>query len=161
MLQTRAMLDDRLEILEERLRDEKRPRPAVAQLVFVIGRRQECVHRHRHDAGLDRAEEQRRPVAAIEHGDRNALLACNVERAQGAGGAIDPLGELREGTAAGVVDVGDLPASPGGQVAADQVYRSVVFQNQDLMRSEAISSGSMPSASPAVKLSSILMPLGS
>ena len=42
-------------------------------------------------------------------------------------GTINPLGELRVGAAAGVVDVGDLPASPGGQVAADQVYRGVVF----------------------------------
>ena len=43
------------------------------------------------------------------------------------GGTINPLGELRIGAAAGIVDVGDLPASPGGEVAADQVYRGVVF----------------------------------
>src|SRR2546426_178967 len=52
-------------------------------------------------------------------------------------GTINPLGELRVGAAAGVVDVGDLPASPGGQVAADQVHRGVIFagqfQNQDLL----------------------------
>ena len=80
-------------------------------------------------------------------------------------GTINPLGELRVGAAAGVVDIGDLPAPPGGQVAADQIHRGVIFagqfQTQDLMRSEAISSGSTPAASCAAKLSSILMPFGS
>src|SRR6267378_812216 len=80
-------------------------------------------------------------------------------------GTINLLGELREGAAARVVDIGDLVPSPGRQVAADQIHRGVIFagefQNQDLMRSEAISSGSRPSASCAAKLSSTLMPFGS
>ena len=42
------------------------------------------------------------------------------------GGAVHPLGELAEGVAAGVVDVGGLAGAAGRQVALDQVVGRVV-----------------------------------
>ena len=107
--------------------DEQRPRAAVLELVLVVRRREQRVQRHRHDAGLDRAEEQRHPVRRVEHRDGDALLALDAEPAQRVGGAVDALGELRVGAAARVVDVGDLVAAAGGEVALDQVDGGVVL----------------------------------
>ncbi len=119
-----------LEVLEQRLGDEKRAGAAVAKLVLVVLRREQRVHRHRDDAGLDGAEEERHPVGAVEHRDADALLAPDVHGAQHIGYAVDALGELGVGAAAAVVDIGDLAGTPGAQIAVDEVDRGVVVARQ-------------------------------
>jgi len=119
---------DALEALEQRLGDEQRPRAAVAELVLVVLRGEQRVHRHRHDPHLDGAEEQRHPVGAVEHRDADTVFAPQVHREQRVRGAVDSRGELGVGAGPAVVDVGDLGASAG--VAADEVHGGVVVARQ-------------------------------
>jgi hypothetical protein len=68
--------------------------------------------------------------------DQDALLRLDAELGEGAREAVDPLGEIRERIGAATVDIGDLAAATGAQVALDQVDgRVVVARDRDPRRS--------------------------
>jgi hypothetical protein len=67
--------------------------------------------------------------------DQDALLRLDAELGEGAREAVDPLGEIRERIGAATVDIGDLAAATGAQVALDQVDgRVVVARDRDPRR---------------------------
>jgi hypothetical protein len=95
----------------------------VRQHEGVVVGRQQRVHRHRHHAGVQRAEEGDRPVGGVVHQQQHALLAAQAGCEQGGGAAARALLELRVADAAGVVDVGVLAAAPG--IQREEVAREV------------------------------------
>jgi hypothetical protein len=74
----------------------------------VVVARQQRVDRHRHQAGVERAEEGGDEVDAVVHHHQHALFAAQPEREQAGGAAAHPLAELGVAQALGVIDVGEL-----------------------------------------------------
>ncbi len=107
----------------ERGRDDRRLGPAVRQHVGVVVGGEQGVHRHRHDAGIEAAEEGDRPLVGVEHQQQHALLAPDAEPEQGRGEAPRPLLELAVAQAGAIVDVGDLGGAAG--VDLEQVLRKI------------------------------------
>ncbi len=73
------LAEERRERRIERRGDDQRARPAVAQHVVVVGRREQRVRRDRHDAGLDRAQEDRGEVDRVEVTEEHSLLRPQPE----------------------------------------------------------------------------------
>ena len=100
-------------------RHDHRLRAAVREHVGVVVGRQQRVDRHRHDAGVERAEEGDRPVDRVVHQQQHALLAPQPEARSAAAQRAHALVELAVGERAAVVDVRDLVAAR--RVAREQV----------------------------------------
>ena len=77
--------------------DDQEPGAAVVEHEAVIVGGEQRVDRHRHHAGLDRAEECRRPIDGIEEAQQHALLAAEPERTQHVAEALHALGEVAVG----------------------------------------------------------------
>jgi len=105
--------------------DQCRLGPAVAQHVAVVLGGEQGVEGHRHDAGVQGAQEAGDPVIAVVHQQQHTLLAPQAQGAQGIRGAADALGHLPIAELTEVVDQGRLVAAPG--IAADQVLGKVEF----------------------------------
>ena len=104
--------------------EQSRRRILQHEAVVVFG--QQRVDRHRDDAGLDGAEERGRPVDGVEEADQHALFAADVERAQHMAEALDPRRQRRVGVAAAVIDIGDLVAAAGIEIALEDVGGEIV-----------------------------------
>jgi hypothetical protein len=100
-------------------------RTRVLEHVGVVVGGEQRVHGHRHDAGMDGAEEGHRPVGAVQHQQQHALLAPDAERAQARGAALHALGKTAVAQAAGIVDERSLvgPAGVGLEQMLGEVER--------------------------------------
>ena len=78
--------------LQQRPRHQHRLRAAVLEHVGVVVGGEQGVHRHRHHAGVQRAQKADHPVAAVVHQQQHALLALDAQRAQARGHTAHPLG---------------------------------------------------------------------
>ena len=83
---------DRRELAEQRAADHQHARATVEERVLVVPGAPHGVERHRHDAGLDRAEEAVGKGRRIQQHQRAALLGLNPEAPQGVAEPIDPFG---------------------------------------------------------------------
>jgi hypothetical protein len=109
---------------QQRARHQHRLRARVFQHVGVVVGGQQRVHRHRHDAGVHRAQEGHRPVQAVVHQQQHAFLALEAQRTQPGRQAAHAVFELAVAQAAAVVDEGGL-ARGALRVAGQQVLREV------------------------------------
>jgi hypothetical protein len=127
--------------------DDRRFRTTVGEDERVVERLEQRVHRDRHDAGLDRAEEDGGEVDRIEESEDDALLDVEPERAQRTGRTVDARGQLIVRVRAGVVDERRLLGARG-QVARDQVDRRVVERGLGAGRRcrRRVDHGELPSA---------------
>ena len=126
----------------ERRRDDQRAGAAVAQHVIVVGRRQQRVRRDRHDARLDRTQEDGGEIDRVEETDEHPLFRAQPKSGERVGAAVHPLGELAVRVRARIIDVGDLAGAPSGEIALDEVVRGVVVaRNVDPGRARAMIGG--------------------
>ncbi len=104
-------------------RHQHRLRTRMLQHVGIVVGGEEGVHRHRHDAGVHRAQKTHRPVAAVLHQQQHAFLALDAERLEPGGHPAHPQLEFAVVKNAGVVD----ERGPGSalRVAVQQVLRKV------------------------------------
>ena len=139
-LERRHAAEQRGKIGQQRLRNHRHPRTTVREHVFVVALGKQRVHRDRHHAGLDGAEEHRGKIDAVEDAHQHTFAARKAERAaQRVAAAVRTRGELVVGVAAGIVDVGDLAPSPGDEVATEQVIGRIVrIRNLDPGRRTAV-----------------------
>ena len=100
---------------------DQEPRAAVVEHEAVIVLGQQRVDRHRHHAGLDRAEKGGRPVDRIDETEERALLAAHAERAQHVAEALDPFSETAVGPAPALIDIGDLAGPAGVEIALENI----------------------------------------
>ena len=98
---------------QQRARHQHRLRARVLQHVGVVVGGEQRVHRHRHEAGVDRAEKAHRPVVAVVHQQQHALLAPQAQRAQAGGQAAHAVVEFAVAQRAEVVDEGGLVVPRG------------------------------------------------
>ena len=115
-----------LERGQQRMGDEQHLGAAVVEDVLVLRRGQEGVEGDGHDTGLDRAPEDRRIVDRVEHDQRDAVLAVELDALQRVGGPVHADREVAIGVAAGIVDDRKLVATPLLNVAIDHVDRGIV-----------------------------------
>ncbi|MNL05123.1 hypothetical protein D3C87_1257040 [compost metagenome] len=115
---------------EQRRGHHHGPRAAVVEHIGVVIHGQQRVHRHRHHAGQQAAEEHGREIDGIERAQQHALLAPEARLAQRAGKAAAARVEFGKGGRAGIVDIGHLGATAGGEVARQQVIGRVVTGGQ-------------------------------
>ena len=137
LLQRGLLRQDGREAVIERVGDDERAGAAVAQHEIVIRGGQQRVDRDRNDAGLDRAQEERREIHGVEKTEQHALFRLDTEAAQSVGGTVDPLGKLGIGEGGAIVAKGGLGAAPGLEVALDEIDGSVVVARQDDLRRRA------------------------
>ncbi len=95
----------------------------MRQHVGVIVDGQQRVHGHRHDAGVDRAEERDRPFDAVVREQQHALLAAQAVLLQYRRERANAVLELAVRDARALVDVGDAIRAP--RIARDEVRRKV------------------------------------
>ena len=112
---------DRLELAEQRAADDQHARAAVAERVLIVPGAPHGVERHRHDAGLDGAEEAVGKGRRIQQHQRAALLGLDPEAPQGVAEPVDALGDLRVGDALIAALDRDLAAPSLGEMAIDKV----------------------------------------
>ena len=90
----RSRAIDRLELLQQGLADHERAGAAVVERVHVILRAPQRIERHRHDAGLDRAEEAVGECRCVLEDQGDALFGLDAELAQCGSEAVDAFGDL-------------------------------------------------------------------
>mgnify|MGYP006160032311 CR=1 FL=1 len=118
----------RLQHREQRPGDDGGLRAAVRQHVGVVVGRQQRVHRHRHHARVQRAQEAHHPVAAVVHEQQHALFALQAQRLQRRREALHLVSQLAVGERARVVDQRGLAGAAG--VERDQVARDPAWVHQ-------------------------------
>jgi hypothetical protein len=96
--------DQLLETRVERVRHHEHAGTAVGQHEAVVVLGHQRVDRHGDDAGLEAAEEGRRPIDGVEQRDQHPLLALDAECAQTCGKARNTVGELAIGPGAARID---------------------------------------------------------
>jgi hypothetical protein len=121
------LVDDALEGRPEGFRHHQRAGARVAEHEVVILGRQQRIGGDRHDAGLDAAKKGSGEIDAVEQAQHHPLLLPHAQPGQHIAEAVDALGKLTVGMAAGIVDEGRLVAAPGQQVALDQIRGGVVL----------------------------------
>ena len=108
---------------QQRSRHQHRLRPAVAQHVGVILGGQKRIDRHRHDAGVERAQKAHWPVAAVVHQQQHPLFPAQAQRQQGGGQLALLQGQRAIAQGPLVVNEGGLVGPRG--IARDQVLGKV------------------------------------
>ena len=96
---------------QQGLRDDQDLGPAVLQEVQVVGRPQQCVHRHRDRPDLDGAPERGEELGRVQEQGEDALLGLHPEVAQGVAGAVDQRLQLAIGEGALLVEERDRARS--------------------------------------------------
>src|SRR5262249_54934807 len=84
------------------------------------------VDRHRHDPGLDGAEEGGREIDRVEEAKHDALLEHDAELRKDIGEAVDALGKLAVAVGAALVAHRDLAGATCRKIAPDEVDGGVV-----------------------------------
>ena len=110
----------------ERLRDDQRPRAAVSQHEAVVVLGHQRVDRDRDHAGLDRAEERRRPVDGVGEADQDAFAAPDPERPQHMTEPLGALGERAVAPGAARIDIGGLLHPACVAEPAEQIVDEIV-----------------------------------
>jgi len=98
----------RLQHRQQRRGDQRRLRTAVREHVGVVIRGQQRVDRHRHHAGVQRAEKGHRPVGVVVHQQQHALLAAQAAGSERRRAAPRAHLELPVAEPAGIVEVRGL-----------------------------------------------------
>ncbi len=91
----RMRTGERRERGQERRGNDQRTGATVAQHVIVIGRRKQRVRRDRHDARLDRAEEDGGEIDRVEETEEHPLFGTQPESGERAGAAVRPARRAR------------------------------------------------------------------
>ncbi len=103
----------RAQCRQQRARHQRSLGARMFEHVGVVVGGEQRVHRHRHEAGIHRAEKGDRPVIAVLHQQQHALFALQAERAQACGDTLHALGERAVGERAVVVDERSLASARG------------------------------------------------
>ena len=108
---------------QQRARHQHRLGARVLQHVGVVVGRQQGVDGHRHQAGVQAAQEGHRPVQPVVHQQQHALLAAQHQAQQAGGQAAHALVELAVAQGAAVVGKGGLGGAlgVGGQQVGGEV----------------------------------------
>ena len=126
MREVRARADEIREFRIELLRHDQHARAAVGKHEAVVVLGHQRVDRHRDDAGLDGAEESRRPIDGVEQREQHAFFAPHAERAQHMAEALDAVGELAVAPCPVRIDEGGLAGAAGGEISVQDIGREIV-----------------------------------
>ena len=91
---------------QQRARHQHGLGPRMLEHVGVVVGGEQGVHRHRHHAGVQRAQEAHGPVQVVEHQQQHAFLAAQAQRTQAGADAAHALVQFAVAQAAVVVDEG-------------------------------------------------------
>ena len=133
------VLEQGLEHRQQIFGDDQRAHAAVFQHELVVRCGQQRIGAHRHDAGLDRAEEHAWKIDRVEMGQHDPVFHFQPQPGQCLSRAVDASGELGVGVTALIVDINGLAAAPGNKITLDEIVgRVVLARNIDQGRAHAV-----------------------
>ena len=102
--------------------------PAVRQHELIIVFRKKRIHRHRHDTGLEGAQEGGGPIDAVQQADQDTLLALDTQVMQDSAEALHPFRQRAVAPGAAPIDERGLAGPPGGEIALQNIGREIVLR---------------------------------